>query len=184
MVMDEGSKEYGFPKVPERNTGDVLLRTAQQHHVQLSGMADVKANILITVSSIVLTMCLGRMSDPELRASALTLAAFVLVALLLAVLAVLPKYRRLKVDGDTLPPDFNLLFFGHFAQMSRERFLAEVAHAMKPDGSVYAALANDLYSLGWYLAHRKYRFLRYSYLSFLAGFVFAALEQAWRLLAA
>lgn len=184
MAMDEASKAHGFSKIPERNTGDVILRTAQQHHVALSGMADVKANILITVSSIVLTMCLGRVNDPELRTSALTLAAFVLVALLLAVLAVLPKYRSMKIDGEHLPPDFNLLFFGHFADLSRERFLAEVARAMKPDGSVYATLANDLYSLGWYLAHRKYRFLRYSYLSFLAGFVIAALEQVWRLLTA
>lgn len=181
--MDDGSKAHGFSKIPERNTGDVLLRTTQQHHVALSGMADVKANILITVSSIVLTMCLGHVKDPELRTSALTLAAFVLVALLLAVLAVLPKYRGIRVDGEQLPPEFNLLFFGHFANLSRDRFLDEVARAMKPDGSVYATLANDVYSLGWYLAHRKYRFLRYSYLSFLAGFFFAALEQVWRLLA-
>ena len=38
-----------FAAVPERNTGDVLLRTMQQHHVALSTMADTKANILITV---------------------------------------------------------------------------------------------------------------------------------------
>ena len=52
---------------------------------------------------------------------------------------------------------------------------------MKPDGSVYETMANDLYSIGWYLAHRKYRYLRYSYLFFLAGFVIACVEQAWRL---
>lgn len=170
-----------FSRVPERNTGDALLRTAQQHHVALSSMADLKANILITVSSVVLTLSLGRLNDPDLRASVLILTAFTLVALLLAILTVLPKYRSPKVEAGALPADFNLLFFGHFAELSRQRFLAEVAGALKPDGSVYAAMANDLYSLGWYLAHRKYRFLRYSYLFFLTGFVLACLVQGWRI---
>src|ERR1700757_728032 len=79
-----------YAAIPERNTGDVILRTAQQHHVALSSMADTKASIIITVSSIVLTISLGRMGDPALRASVITLTGFTLAALLLAILAVLP----------------------------------------------------------------------------------------------
>jgi hypothetical protein len=171
-----------FHIVPERNTGDNMLRTAQQHHVQLSVMADIKANIIITVSSIVLTMTLGRVNDPDLRVSALTLLVFTLLALLLAILAVLPKYRPLKLKSETLPPQFNLLFFGHFSELTRDRFLAEIAQHMKPDGTVYDTMARDLYALGYYLAHFKYRYLRLSYLFFLSGFVLASLEQLWRLL--
>lgn len=182
--MDEhGAYGEAFARIPERNTGDNLLRTAQQHHVALSGMADTKANIIITVSSIVLTLSLGRMDQPELRVSALTLAAFTLVALLLAILAVLPKYRPLKLKDGVVPPEFNLLFFGHFAELPRERYLREMSRALQPDGSPYAVWANDVYSLGTYLARHKYRYLRYSYLFFLAGFVFACAQQAWRLLA-
>lgn len=180
--MTEGPS-HAFGAVPERNTGDNLLRTAQQHHVQLSVMADIKANIIITVSSIVLTMTLGRVNDPDLRLSALTLLVFTLLALLLAILAVLPKYRPLRLRSTTLPPNFNLFFFGHFAELSRERFLEEVAQKMKADGIVYDTMARDLYSLGYYLAHYKYRFLRWSYLFFLAGFVLASLEQLWRFVA-
>lgn len=169
--------EPPFRQVPERNTADVILRTAQQHHVQLSAMADVKANIIITVSSIVLTVTFGRTSDPSLRLSSMTLVVFTMLALLLAVLAVLPKYRPLRLQSEQLPPHFNLLFFGHFAELPRERFLAEVARAMKPDGSIYEAMAKDLYGLGYYLSHHKYRYLRLSYLFFLTGFVLASLEQ-------
>jgi hypothetical protein len=178
--MDEvSSVADAFSRIPERNTGDAMLRTAQQHHVALSSMADTKANIIITVSSIVLTLTLGRIADPSLRPAVQTLAAFTLLSLFFAILAVLPKHRSLRVGAGTLPSDFNLLFFGHFAELPRERFLREVAAAMKPDGSVYETMANDLYSMGWYLAHRKYRYLRYSYLFFLAGFVLACIEQAW-----
>lgn len=172
-----------FQKVPERNTGDNMLRTAQQHHVQLSAMADVKANIIITVSSIVLTLSFGNVDDADLRLSAITLIVFTLAALLLAILAVLPKYRPLRLSSPDapLPPQFNLLFFGHFAELPRDRFLKEVSRSMTPDGSVYESMAKDLYSLGYYLSHFKYRYLRLSYLFFLTGFILATLEQIWRL---
>jgi hypothetical protein len=173
-----------FAAVPERNTGDVLLRTTQQHHVQLSVMADTKANILITVSSIVLTLVLGKLEDAALRPAMLTLGGFILVALLLAVIAVLPKYRPLRLAPDApLPSHFNLLFFGHFAELPKERFLAEVADALKADGSVYETMAADLYSMGYYLSRHKYFYLRLSYLFFLGGFVFACLAEGIYLLA-
>jgi hypothetical protein len=178
-----GDIEKMFAAVPERNTSDVLLRTMQQHHVQLSTMADNKANIVITMSSIVLTLVLGRLSDPDLRVASITLAVFTLLALLLAVLAVLPKYRPLKLVDGKIPPQFNLLFFGHFAELPRERFLAEIAGALKQDGSVYETMARDTYALGWYLAHHKYRYLRLSYIFFLAGFILACVVQVIALLA-
>ncbi|HEX6834881.1 MAG TPA: Pycsar system effector family protein [Rudaea sp.] len=170
-----------YAQIPERNTGDVILRTTQQHHVTLSAMADTKANIIITVSSIVLTLSLGRIDQPELRTSVITLIVFTLLALLLAILAILPKYRPLKLTTTELPAKFNLLFFGHFAELPRERYLAEMARTMQPDGSIYTAMANDIYSLGSYLAHHKYPYLRASYLCFITGFVLASIEQLWRL---
>ena len=177
------SSSRRFAAVPERNTGDVLLRTTQQHHVQLSVMADTKANILITVSSIILTLILGKMSDPDLRAAMITLAAFIFTALLLAVIAVLPKYRPLRIaPGAELPSNFNLLFFGHFSELPKDRFLLSIAEQMKADGSVYETMARDVYAIGYYLAHYKYRFLRLSYLFFLGGFLFAALVEAVHLL--
>jgi hypothetical protein len=169
--------------VPERNTADVILRTAQQHHVQLSAMADVKANIIITVSSIVLTLTLSRINDPSFRISAITLTVFTLLALMVAILAVLPKYRPLKLKpGEAQPANFNLLFFGHFAELPRDRFLAEIAQNMKPH-AIYETMAKDLYSLGYYLAHYKYRYLRIAYLFFLTGFILASLEQLYVLVA-
>ena len=134
------------------------------------------------MSSIVLTLSIGKLDQPELRLSVLTLTGFTLMALLLAILAVLPKYRPLRLTTIELPPAFNLLFFGHFAELPRERFLAEIAHRMTPNGLIYETMARDIYSLGTYLAHHKYRYLRFSYLSFLTGFIAASLEQIWRLL--
>ncbi len=169
-----------FVDITGRNTSDNLLRTAQQHHVQLSMMADMKANILITVSSIVLTFSLRELAVPELKYAALVLAGFTLAALFLAVLAVLPKYRPLGLASAeaSLPSAFNVLFFGHFAELDQDRFLREIAQRMRSDAAVYAAQCHDLYSLGVYLARHKYRYLRLSYLFFLSGFVAALLVKS------
>lgn len=172
--------ESPFDAVAERSTVDHLIRLVQQHHVQLSTMADTKANIIITVSSIVLTLALGRAADPDYRLAMGVLAGFTLVALLLAILAVLPKYRRISRHSGPLPRDFNIVFFGHFAGLDQERFLRELAGAMQP-GKAYETAARDVYGLGSYLAMHKYPYLRLSYLFFLSGFLVACLIQAYRI---
>ncbi len=163
-----------------RNTADYSLIQAQRHHVALSQMADAKANIIITVSSIVLTIAMSRLNDPVLHGSMLTLAGFTLIALLLSILAVLPKYRPLRLDDDgNLPPHFNIMFFAHFAELPRERFFELWGDALRTDAAVYENQVNDLYSMGSYLARHKYRYLRFSYVFFLTGFIIAAGQQIW-----
>lgn len=171
-----------FHGIVGRNTADYSIMAAQRHHVQLSQMADAKANIIITVSSIVLTIAMGRLNDPELRLSMITLSAFTLIALLLAILAVLPKYRPLVLDAEGgLPTHFNIMFFGHFSELPKDEFFRLWGDALRTDAAVYENLANDLYSMGTYLARHKYRYLRFSYVFFLTGFVVAALELMVRL---
>ncbi len=170
-----------FAKVPERGSSDHLLRLLQQHHVQLSTMADTKANIIITVSSIVLTIVLGRVNDPDLRLGLLVLGVFSLLALLLAILAVLPKFRRAKRLEGPIPEGFNILFFAHFTALDQKRYLEEMAAAMMP-GQAYETVVRDVYSLGQYLAMHKYPYLRWSYISFLTGFMLASIIQAFHLL--
>ncbi len=170
-----------FARVPERGSSDHLLRLLQQHHVQLSTMADTKANIIITVSSIVLTIVLGRINDPDLRLGLLVLGMFSLIALLLAILAVLPKFRRAKRLEGPIPEGFNILFFAHFTALDQKRYLEEMAAAMMP-GRAYETVVKDVYSLGTYLATHKYPYLRWSYLSFLCGFLLASMIQVAHLL--
>lgn len=170
-----------FSRVKGRNAADVFLRTAQQHHVQVSVMADVKANIVITASSIVLTLALNRYDDPGYRKSIMVLVPFITLALLFAIVAVLPKHRPLHwVAGAPKPPMFNLLFFGHFATLSKERFLGEMEKVMESDAALYRAACEDIYGIGVYLNQYKYRYLRWSYFFFLTGFLLAAAFAAVR----
>ncbi|HUO83665.1 MAG TPA: Pycsar system effector family protein [Thermoanaerobaculia bacterium] len=153
-----------------------MLRTAQQHHAQISMMADAKANILVTVSSIILTLTLTRLNVPVLRPGLLVLAGSTLIAFVLAVIAIIPRLEHVEVR-DPLPPEFNILFFGHFSYLSRERFLREIERVTADDHAANLAQAHDLYSLGTYLFHRKFRYLRFSYWVLLGGFVTATVVQ-------
>jgi hypothetical protein len=159
-----------FHDVAPRNSIDTLLRTTQQHHVQLSVMADTKASIVITISSIVMTIAISRSNEPALRPALLTLAVSCLISLILAVIAVLPSFAK-------RPGHRNLLFFGHFATMDEHEFMRAMDQILSSDEAIYEAAVRDIYSLGTYLHRKKYRFLRYAYIALLGGFILAVVVE-------
>jgi len=162
-----------FEDVQARSSVDNLLRTVQQHHVQLSLMADTKASILITISSIVLTIALSRSNEAHLRPALLTIAATSLVSLLLAIIAVLPVFAEPRRGKR------NILFFGHFANMSEDDYMEELRAILSNDAALYEAAVRDIHSLGVYLYRKKYRFLRFAYVALLLGFIIATIVEAW-----
>lgn len=168
-----------FAGIAGRQTLDYALLTIQQGQSQLSSMADTKASILITVCSIVLTVGLSGFTTPTLRWPFLLLAASILLSLIFAVLAVLPSMsvpRRPDGTVDVGSAAFNVTFFAHFAELPRDRFEAMFAGAARDDAQLYALLARDIYGQGVVLG-RKYRMLRWSYLTFFVG-IFAAAAHA------
>ena len=175
--MDPESTLPALDAVRPRVLLDTMLRTAQQHHVQLSSMADTKASILITISSIVLTIALSRADEPILRPALLTLAASSLLSLLLAIIAVLPTFAPRAVHRGEARR--NLLFFGHFGEMSEQEFLKQMEPLLHSDTLIYEAMLRDLYGIGAYLYRKKYRFLRFAYVAMLAGFLIATAVEIW-----
>lgn len=96
---------------------DYMIRQTRFHHVQLSSMADLKANILLTVSSLVLTIAITQVSNPQLKWGALILIFFCFITIILAVYTVMPKTPiLLKHDEkpDLENPNFNILFLEIF----------------------------------------------------------------------
>lgn len=178
MAANPSEQRAPFSNVPPRPSADNLLRTAQQHHVQLSVMADTKASILITISSIVLTIALSRSGDPQLRPALLTLAAACLISLLLAIIAVLPTFAGPRANARRSMTR-NILFFGHFASMPEQEYLAAMERILSSDALIYETAVRDIHSLGVYLYRKKYRFLRFAYVALLVGFILATVVEAW-----
>ena len=86
--------------VKSRNSVDHLFRSTQHAQLQFSLMAEAKANMMITVSSVVLTIAVTQFDNHLLRWPFVALTAFTLLALLFAVLAVLPTgWGRVTLVG-------------------------------------------------------------------------------------
>jgi hypothetical protein len=162
-----------FEAVEGRSTVDYVLRNVHQQLVALSSQADLKANIMITVTAILLSLSLTHLDEGRLRPSAITFAGFLLAALIFALLSVLPKFpfpgqRRRERHA---PRD--LLFFNHVAAMPQDDYVRAMAGVLERDSSAYEALARNLHNQSVYLLQAKYRYLTMSYLAFLGGVIAA-----------
>lgn len=161
-----------FDLLEARSGIDYALRTIQQSQVQFSLMADSKANIMITVCSIVISASLTQVHRPEFLWPMLALDLFTAVSLVAALLCVLPSNRRPPMrngEPDVEHPGFNPFFFMHFRHLPPERFEREVAARSATSGELYRSLVRDIYGGGVVLATSKYRYMRISYLSFIVG---------------
>jgi hypothetical protein len=165
-----------YADVVGRRSVDHMLSNAHQQLAVLSNQADFKANILITVSTIALSIVVTRLDDAELRWSLVTLSAFLLIALLCAVVAVVPKFSTLRGRRPPPPVGFDPLFFGHFARLPQDRYVDYMAGILREDASVYRTLVANLHAQGTYLIRSKYRFLRAGYAAFITGVVAGTIQ--------
>jgi len=155
---------------------DNMFRIVMANHFQLSAMADNKAHMLITVCSLILSLSFARIKDPSLFPTVICMGLTCVFTILLAVYATMPNLPpRLTPPINPRAPNFNLIFFGHFSQLDFDTFFREIEQVVNNRGLVYESLAKDLYRLGKVLSERKYRFVRYSYMVFMAGLVISIL---------
>ena len=160
---------------------DHLLRQTRVHHVQLSTMADVKANMMLTVASVVMTYTVGYLTDQAFQWGALTLILFCMGSIVAAIYATMPRVPLpgKRPGGAALDSaSFNLLFFGTFVHMSYEEFNASMEKLLNDPEQAADAMVREIYTLGTFLATKKYRYLRWAYTIFLFGLFAAGIVQA------
>jgi hypothetical protein len=165
-------KKALFTNVRGRGSIDYMLRTTQQHHVQLSTMADQKANILVGVAFLVFTLSLNYFKrGGQFPISLGVLCFFALMAAFFAILAVMPSIRKQRQKPDPDSPAFNLLFFSFFTQLTLEEYWQQMEKVLESDAKVYQTILKDIYQLGSVLYRKKYRYLGYSYRIFIIGLI-------------
>jgi len=176
-ILENGaSAENHFEKVPENRTAvDNILRVNHGNQMRLGLMADAKANIMITVASIVFSITIANLDNEVMRWPLLAFAFGSFFALLFAIFAIIPSTdyptKKGSKEIDRESPLFNPLFFGHFAHLPIEEYKEDYAETLMTDDKVYDAMAGDIYGQGKVLALNKYKFLKWSYTSFLWGMV-------------
>jgi hypothetical protein len=167
-------------KRPERGI-ETMFRLTSQNHVELSAMADNKANIMITVNSIIVSILVSILirkfeEFPNLVVPTIILTTVCLVTIVFAVLATRPNVSSgTFTREDILAKRTNLLFFGNFHNVSLQDYEAGVREMMKDSEFLYGSMTRDIYYQGKVLG-RKYKMLRISYTVFMFGFVLAVLS--------
>jgi predicted metal-dependent HD superfamily phosphohydrolase len=173
--LNKLQKKLDKKGTPDRGI-ETMFRVASENHTTLSGMADTKSNIMISINSIlisvVVTIFFNQIETyPVLLMPALFLISASLLTIVFAVLATRPNLSSGKFTKDDIAnKKTNLLFFGNFHDMELEQYDWGMREMMKDADYLYGSLIKDLYFNGKVL-NRKYKLLRISYTIFLFGFV-------------
>ncbi len=174
-------EELAFKKqkavVPERGI-ETMFRVTLKNHIALSGIADTKANILLSVNAIIISLALSSLipkldnpSNQYLIVPTAIFVAFSLVSMALSVIATRPNVTSGKfTKEDVENKKVNLLFFGNFHKVKLDEFSWAMGEMMKDRDYLYSSMTKDLYFLGLVL-HKKYKILRITYTIFLTGII-------------
>ncbi|HNP17876.1 MAG TPA: DUF5706 domain-containing protein [Fulvivirga sp.] len=178
-VLKEKLKKSKIQK-PDRGI-ETMFRITSKNHLQLSAMADNKANIMISINSIILSVLVSvlfrKFEDyPQLILPALMLVIVCLSTIVFAVLATRPNVSSGKFTPDDIKEKkTNLLFFGNFHGMQLDDYMWGMREMMKDAEFLYGSMIKDIYFLGIVLG-RKYKMLRISYNIFMFGFIISILS--------
>lgn len=177
LLEEKLAKAKSKENIPIRGI-ETMFRITSKNHLDLSAMADNKANIMISINaimlSIIMSVLLQRLSDfPHFTIPALILTAVCLVTIILSILATRPNVSKGTFSKEDLMNNrTNLLFFGNFHSMSLKDYEWGMNELMKNSNYLYGSLIKDIYFLGAVLG-KKYKYLRWAYTVFMFGFVIA-----------
>ena len=181
IAKKEALKAKYKSESPDRSV-QTLYRVTLRNHLKLSDIADTKANILLSVNAIIISLVLANLltkldnpSNTYMIYPTFILILFSVVSMVLSVLATRPNITSGKfTKEDVEKRRVNLLFFGNFHQMGLEEYQSAVQELVKDKDYVYSSLTKDLYYLGIVL-NRKYKILRLTYNIFMFGIIISVI---------
>ncbi|ASK31890.1 phosphohydrolase [Chryseobacterium sp. T16E-39] len=184
------SKKEPKEKEPKSDRSvDTLFRVTLNNHTRLSDIADSKANILLSVNAIIISVCLSVLV-PKLDApknAHLIIPSFLLLissvmTIIFAILSTKPNVTKTRfTNQDIQNRKVNLLFFGNFHQMIFDDYHNAMKDLIKDRDYIYDSMVKDLYYLGKVL-DRKYKLLSITYQIFMAGIIISVLSFAFAFL--
>ena len=181
IAKKEALKAKYKSESPDRGI-QTLFRVTLKNHLTLSDIADTKANILLSVNAIIISVALSNLipkldnpSNAYLIYPTLIFITFSVISMVLAVLATRPNVTSGKFSKeDVTNKKVNLLFFGNFHKMQLDDYEWAIKELVKDNQYIYSSLTKDLYFLGLVL-NRKYKILRITYTFFIVGIVISVI---------
>ena len=160
---------------------ETMFRITSANNQRLSDMADNKAQLLITVNSIIISLIvsllLRRLEDnPYLVGPTIILLLMSLSCIIFSILATRPSIPKgVFTEEDIDKKRVNLVFFGNFYKMPLEEYHNGMQKVMVDKDFLYGTLIKDVYSQGVVLG-RKYKLIRIAYNIFMFGLIISVLS--------
>lgn len=179
--VKEGRKSAGNSaasrvSIVESRSAQMIFKTALRNHMDLSNLADNKANFMITINAGIIgvgtPLLAGLLKEhPEYFIPFIMLLGSCLPSMVFAVLATVPVKMQGLTDMESIKSGrSNLFFFGNFYSMSYEDYKLGIQEVTSREENLEDSIMRDLFFLGKSLG-RKYRQLRICYIIFLIGMV-------------
>lgn len=159
---------------------ETMYRSIYRNHINLSSIADNKANMMISINTIIMSVIItvvgsgftftGINMYEHIRFT-VPICMLLLTCLGSVVFAVLSASPTVTHDkkGDPDPQQKkSILFFGNFSDMRVSAFSNEMNELRSNKEGLYENMNIDIYYLGKVLT-KKYVLLRISYLTFMIG---------------
>jgi predicted metal-dependent HD superfamily phosphohydrolase len=171
-------------RAPKRGT-ETMYRATYRNHINLSSIADQKANMMISINTIIMSIIItvvgsgftitGQSFVESIRYTIpiCILLLGSLFSVIYAILSARPHVTKKKVDLEKIQKkESSTLFFGNFSNMKLQEFIDNMQELMKSRELLYDNMTIDLYYLGLVLTE-KYKLLRISYNVFMSGIILA-----------
>jgi HD superfamily phosphodiesterase len=163
---------------------ETLYRSVYDYHINLTSIADNKANMMISINTIIISIVITLFGTGFTFSSQSEFAsvrfvfpmAFLLLTSLLAVVFAILSARpnvTTKEKFELSKKDSSILFFGNFAQLQLREFVDKIKELKKVKEELYDSMSIDIYYLGSVLI-KKYNYLSWSYNIFMFGMVICA----------
>ncbi len=182
LRLEEVNRKKIKDNRPDRGI-ETMYRVTLKNHLKLSDIADTKANILLSVSAIILSIALStlfpKLDKPDnyyLIYPTLFFLLTTLTTMIFSILSTRPNVTSGKfTKEDVKNKKVNLLFFGNFHKMTFNDFEEGMLDVMDDRDYLYKSLMKDLYFLGLVL-DKKYKILRTAYTIFMIGIIISVVS--------
>lgn len=169
---------------------ETMFRNTYRTHLNLSAIADNKANMMISLNAIIISVIITYLSAKssvigtdfaQHRTLIIPIGMLLLTTLgsiIFAIISAQPDVTRFNFNEKKIVNrNINLLFFGNFTKLTLEEFQKGIHEIMRDKNSLYTNMTTDIYYLGEVL-DRKYKILRISYTIFMVGLVLTVISFA------
>ena len=149
---------------------ETMFRTTMASHLQLSVMADTKANLLISINAIIASIMISSFlrninEVPYLFIPSVLLTLICVITIVFAVLSTRPNIKTTA----PVPDKIDLLFFGDFVHLSSDNYKHNIRNIMRDHEKLYNTMIDNIYQQGKVL-EKKYKLLKNAYTVFMVGF--------------